>query len=435
MRVLIVDDEPVSRNLLEKVMRDIAECEAADSGVTAIVAYKKALETWAPFDLMTLDISMPEMNGKEVLNQIRKIEKDKGIQRDRQIKIFMVSGHSDKETIVRCVEIGCDDFISKPFNKRIIAGKLEKLGFDIPGKERLEGEVEKKVEKEGKEKALDQKGLMRNTISDIVEQFNRGEIDMPVLPMVIQDVQKVMNEPFATVYDLAEVIVRDAVISIRLIAIANSPLYRGSQEIRTVEKAIPRLGFNETQSIVSAIANKSLYDAKNSHVKNIMEQLWFHSLASAYCSRAIAKNLALGDAEKFFFMGLIHDIGKPLILKRLDEISSSKKPLNIAEDMQIIDQVHSTFGESLISRWGFTNDYAKIPLLHEASNFPENTEKEILVVNLANYLSRKIGYSLHDDDFELSDIESGKLLGIDPSQLDLIAEEVKTMMQKTSDTY
>jgi HD-like signal output (HDOD) protein/DNA-binding NarL/FixJ family response regulator len=432
MRVLIVDDEPVSRNLLEKVMRDIAECEAADSGAAAIVAYKKALEKWAPFDLMTLDISMPEMDGKEVLNQIREIEKDKDIPKDRQIKIFMVSGHSDKQTIVRCVEIGCDDFISKPFNKRIIAGKLLKLGFDISGKERLKGEVEKK---EDREEALDQKGLMRNTISDIVEQFNRGEIDMPVLPMVVQDVKKVMDEPFATVYDLAEVIVRDAVISIRLIAIANSPLYRGSQEIRTVEKAIPRLGFNETQSIVSAIANKGLYDAKNSQVKDIMEQLWFHSLASAYCSKAIAKKLALGDAEKFFFMGLIHDIGKPLILKRLDEISSPKKPLNITNDMQIIDQVHTTFGESLISRWGFTKDYARIPLLHEDSNYSENTEKEILVVNLANYLSRKIGYSLHDDDFELTDIESGKLLGIDPSQLDLIGEEVKTMMQKTSDTY
>lgn len=131
IKVLVVDDELVSRNKMRKIMESFGECEAVESGDAAVIAFKKAWENWAPFNLITLDIAMPEMDGTEVLYEIRKIEKGKNVPRGKRVKIIMVTSHSDKDSIVTCVQAGCDDYIVKPFGREMVIGKLEKAGFKV----------------------------------------------------------------------------------------------------------------------------------------------------------------------------------------------------------------------------------------------------------------------------------------------------------------
>ncbi len=67
MKTLIVDDERVSRAKMKKILESFGECEAVDSGKAAIDYFKRARENRAPFDQITLDIAMPDMDGTEVL--------------------------------------------------------------------------------------------------------------------------------------------------------------------------------------------------------------------------------------------------------------------------------------------------------------------------------------------------------------------------------
>ena len=80
------------------------------------------------------------------------------------------------------------------------------------------------------------------------------------------------------------------------------------------------MGAKETQSIVATIAGKGLYEVKDEIFRKLMEKLWKHSLASAFAARSLSELKRLGDDEKFYFMGLIHDIGKVLILKTLGDL-------------------------------------------------------------------------------------------------------------------
>jgi len=92
------------------------------------------LKNWTPFDLITLDVSMPEMDGTEVLYIIREIEKTMKIPKENQVKILMVTSHSDKDTVIASVQAGCDDYIVKPFDREVIINKLKKIGLSQFGR-------------------------------------------------------------------------------------------------------------------------------------------------------------------------------------------------------------------------------------------------------------------------------------------------------------
>ena len=77
MRILVVDDDGPNRKLLKAMAAKLGDCETAESGQEALAAFQKAWEDWRPFNLILLDILMPEMDGKEVLLKIREIEKEK----------------------------------------------------------------------------------------------------------------------------------------------------------------------------------------------------------------------------------------------------------------------------------------------------------------------------------------------------------------------
>jgi HD-like signal output (HDOD) protein len=160
-----------------------------------------------------------------------------------------------------------------------------------------------------------------------------------------------------------------------------------------------------------------------------MENLWLHSLACAYAARLIAKKLMIGDAEKFFLMGLIHDIGKVPLLNVLSQILPPRRTLDKTEIISSIQEVHANFGSILLRRWGFPGDYVSIASLHEGPDFEPETENLVLIVNCANNLVRKLGYGMQDDsEINLADLKSAQLLELDSEALEVLGEEVKQLM-------
>ncbi len=272
-------------------------------------------------------------------------------------------------------------------------------------------------------------------VNAIVQKVKSGKIELPVLPNVINEIQKVIKSPIATTEDLSRVIEKDAVISLKLIATSNSSLYRGAKKVLTVREAVPRLGLKQTQSVVNAIANRGLYQAKHEEFGSLMEKLWTHALASAYAARAIAKQVKLEDIEKFFLYGLIHDIGKVLMLKALLD-TAPPQDLTAGAVIPAMQQVHAEFGSMLLESWGFSRDFMNVALLHDGSEFTDKTAHEVLAVHLANMLTRTIGCSLFDESaLDLAGLESARLLGLDGPALEPIKEEVQKVMQESPQSF
>ena len=134
MRFLIVDDDEISRKLLVKILSDYGHCDVATNGVEALKAVRRAWEAKAPYDLVTLDIMMPEMDGQEALCEIRKLEDTAGIHGPAGTKVLMVTALEDTKNIISAFRAGCEGYVVKPIDRRAIVDKLAELGL-LPAQE------------------------------------------------------------------------------------------------------------------------------------------------------------------------------------------------------------------------------------------------------------------------------------------------------------
>ncbi len=128
MRLLIVEDHLITSQLMKGILSEYGECEVAYNGKEAVEVFKKNMMTEGKlFDVIFLDILMPEMDGHQALEQIRQIESDYGIEGLQCVKIIMTTAKDDKETIINSFKYQCDGYVVKPISKEIIKNKLVEL--------------------------------------------------------------------------------------------------------------------------------------------------------------------------------------------------------------------------------------------------------------------------------------------------------------------
>ena len=127
MRILVLDNEPVSRKKMQKIMKNFGGCDAVAEGAQALAAFEEAWEDLMPYDLIMLDIVIPEMDGWQVLAEIRKREDKMGLSPTARVKTIMVTGKSDAESVLSSLKVGCDDYIVKPFDIITVKRKIAEL--------------------------------------------------------------------------------------------------------------------------------------------------------------------------------------------------------------------------------------------------------------------------------------------------------------------
>ncbi len=129
MRILIVDDDVHNRNLLAAVLNDFGDCMFASDGAEAIAAYQQAISEGVPYNLITLDIEMPNMDGHEALAAIRKHEKDRNIASEDGIVVIMISACDDDENLEKSFKEACTAYILKPVDPESLISTMKRMGI------------------------------------------------------------------------------------------------------------------------------------------------------------------------------------------------------------------------------------------------------------------------------------------------------------------
>jgi len=132
IKTLVIDDQPVIRKHIEILLQDFCDCTFANDGSKGCQLFEQALDDGNPFELITLDIEMPVMNGHEMLANIRAIEEKKGIMGLDGVKVVMSTSLDDPEHIFSAFREGCEAYVKKIDMEKKLVEEIKKLGIKTP---------------------------------------------------------------------------------------------------------------------------------------------------------------------------------------------------------------------------------------------------------------------------------------------------------------
>lgn len=130
MKILVAEDDFVSRTVLQEILSPFGTCHLAVDGEEAMSAYEMALAAKEPYGLICLDIMMPKLDGQEVLRRIRAKEQQQGIGGSDMAKVLMITALGDPKNIMTALMKGsCEGYLVKPIRREKLLAQLRKLGM------------------------------------------------------------------------------------------------------------------------------------------------------------------------------------------------------------------------------------------------------------------------------------------------------------------
>ena len=127
MKTLIVEDDFTSRLLLQGLLKSYGPSHIAVNGKEAVEAVRLALVAGEHYDLICLDIMMPELDGQAALKQIRALETAKGIWSSSGSKVVMTTALGDMQNVTKAFDGFADGYLTKPIDKTKLLDTLRQL--------------------------------------------------------------------------------------------------------------------------------------------------------------------------------------------------------------------------------------------------------------------------------------------------------------------
>ena len=379
-----------------------------------------------------LDINLPGMDGIQLLSAIRTAEKELNIDKSRQAKILMTSSYRDKERIVASVQSGCDDYIGKPFNPDLIRNKLGKLGIR-----------ERPLSVGANATSTPAPRTTDQIYGEILLSVNNNQFELPSLPKLYIKFRQLIARK-AAFNEIVSLLRNDIAISAELIRRSNSAYYRGFVVNKSLEQAVARMGYDAIVQVVAELSIRKFFTMRMQKYRSLVENLWKHSISSAYAAEFISKLLKLDLEGDPFLIGLLHDIGKLVLLQIIADMESKGKfndGLHPIMLVNILDDYHCQLGAKLLEKWRFAECYIHTALHH---NSPEPTLRadiqteikavycnELMVAQFASQTANLMGYDILASgpaDIELNDVAPIRHFDLKPERIAETKEQVTERM-------
>lgn len=373
IHVLVVDDEGMNRDLVVAQLTRLGY--VADTAASGADALSKLAN--GSYDCVLLDIMMPGMDGFTVLDRIRTTDETKNL------PVVMLSAIDDGETIARCTSHGATDYLTKPFHSVILNVRIRQaLGAEKGATPTLSTPASAVARPVGDKKV--------RVIADVKKKMLGNALELPVVSDVGTSVTQMCLLPDVNLKELAEVVKLDSSLTTKLLAIANSNFYKGLKRVETLGEAITRIGLNETKRYAATLASKNAYQGGTGLTAKIAEKVWHHAVTVAQAARDIAEKCNLGDPERFYTLGLIHDVGVSVVLRVVDDAYKGDDQITGELINEIAAAVHTEVGAYITERWKLPEEYSQAIRLHHTDDYSK-TSVELNVLALAHACADELG--------------------------------------------
>jgi putative nucleotidyltransferase with HDIG domain len=239
--------------------------------------------------------------------------------------------------------------------------------------------------------ALQHLALQEKTRREILHKSDL----IPPLPDLVVRLLGVLNKQETEPRDLESLLQNDQVLVAKMLAMVNSPFYGLNRTIRTIKEAVMVLGFRGVRSLVLATSTAKFLQRNYECYGHQPKGLWLHAVAVAAGARALARHCRLpaDDAEMVFVSGLLHDIGKMLLVPYVSEASKGKPPAVdiVAFERDSVGLDHAEAGALVTAKWNLAPE---IQQAIRGNHGPASGNRAEALVRLADAIAhqRAIGY-------------------------------------------
>ena len=273
--------------------------------------------------------------------------------------------------------------------------------------------------------AQDEREALRSLIAD---QLKRGNLDLPLLPVVANQVLMLSSDPNADATKLSTLIQQDQALAGKILHIANSPAYLPRSPIVSLQQAIAWLGLNMLAGLAFSISvQRGVFTIKG--YENEVRTLWHQALATGLYGKEIARRIR-HNVENAFLCGLLHTIGKPLLLHFI--ITSEPAPkVRPSWDLveSLIQEFHVSAGAKLAESWQLPEPVQEAIRLYSDQTFHQaiSPTKGAIITCLADHLaSWLLNPSSHDEE-RLRALPVVQALNFYPEDMTALFEQRETI--------
>ncbi len=268
----------------------------------------------------------------------------------------------------------------------------------------------------------------KESFLDIIqEHLQSDETVLPIFDASVQRIQKEVAKENPDLRTIAMLIGQDPALTVQVLKAANSAFYEGLTKISTIRNAIIRLGTGELLLLLLQHDDVGFLDA---FCGSLIKKLWLHSMGCAIGTHWLAKQCGFEAlAHEAYIAGLLHDVGKLLLITVVENITrSGKKKLRPSNELlyEVMENFHAEHGYLLLKSWNIPESFCKVVHEHHYEDVDPN-DILLIIVSLANKACNKLGIGLSKDpSIILAATPEASLLGLSEvflAKLEIILED------------
>lgn len=236
-------------------------------------------------------------------------------------------------------------------------------------------------------RAIETATVPQAVLDELSWRVQQGKVELPLLPGVAMEVTNVAAQESADSRVIAELLRKDQAVAAHVLRVVASPVYSGRTQIVSLQQAVARLGVAKIREISLAIAFRvGVFKLKG--FESEITALFQHSVAAAMFAQEIAR-VTRRNVEDAFMCGLLHDIGRPVILQALVQILGEQR-LRVppAAVIAATGELHCDVGGTLADSWGLPEAVEMSIRHHHSATPPDAHANSVRITGLADELAR-----------------------------------------------
>ncbi len=231
-------------------------------------------------------------------------------------------------------------------------------------------------------------------VQEVIAKIEKIEA-LPTLPPILRKILSIIEDPKVSLQKITEFVSSDPTLTARILKMVNSPVYGFPGRISSVSHAMVILGLNAIRGLLLGV---SVFEI----MQKSMIGLWEHSLSTAIFARIIATKKELQHTEEISIGGLLHDIGKVILIisfkdeyLKLIESVQGKEDFLYEIEKNHFGLTHAEVGGIIAKKWKFPLKLIEPIMYHHKPQLAEKYQIETAVVHLSNIiaLARGLGFS------------------------------------------